>query len=74
MSDFVNCPTCHGRGVVPLATAESMHAHGQAALAEAAAEHRRVGMPPPPRPSDAEIERRFADLERRAAASDPDAA
>jgi hypothetical protein len=29
MSDYANCPTCHGKGVIPLETAQRIEAHGQ---------------------------------------------
>jgi hypothetical protein len=30
VSDYANCPTCHGRGVVPLETAQAIETHAQA--------------------------------------------
>jgi hypothetical protein len=47
MSDYVNCPTCHGRGVIPLEEARRIEAHGQAsrdAAASARYEAERAGL------------------------------
>jgi len=30
MADYANCPTCHGRGLIPLADAEAIQAHADA--------------------------------------------
>lgn len=30
MADYANCPTCHGRGLIPLADAEAIAAHTEA--------------------------------------------
>lgn len=41
MADYVNCPTCHGRDLIPLADAEAITAHAEA-TAQAAQEQRRA--------------------------------
>ncbi|MGO9783406.1 MAG: hypothetical protein ACLPQY_27135 [Streptosporangiaceae bacterium] len=40
MADFVSCPACHGRGLIPLEDAEPVIAHTDA-TAQAAQEQRR---------------------------------
>jgi hypothetical protein len=40
MSDYVSCPTCQGRGLVPLADAEAIEAHSAASWNEAQREQR----------------------------------
>lgn len=68
MTDYVNCPTCHGRGVIPLEEARRIEAHQTVTLSEQAAERacqeaesRRANLA-------ATLERRKAEAERRLAA------
>ena len=41
MSDYVNCPACHGKGVIPLEEARRIEAHQMVTRDEQAAERQR---------------------------------
>jgi hypothetical protein len=41
MTDYANCPACHGRGVIPLEEARRIEAHKLVTASEAEAERQR---------------------------------
>lgn len=73
MSDYVSCPACKGKGLIPLEDAEAIKAHASVTASEAqqaAWEHRRdmVRLDNEVRARNlearkADAEKRFADLE-----------